>query len=134
MFSSRYAIPIVTGLTVLGAVTAFAAGFNVTSDTVLSGNADVPSCNNSATVKYQTVYDDQVPGYKVATAFVTTASGCNGMSYHVSLTGAGKVSLAELTGELNSDGSAAPDFSSQRIPAASVLGVAVTIVGPPPES
>ena len=68
MFCNRYAVPIVTGLTVLGAVTAFAAGFNVTSDTVLSGNADVPSCNNSATVKYQTVYDDQVPGYKVATA------------------------------------------------------------------
>jgi hypothetical protein len=132
MYYKRYGVPILTGLSVLSAVTAFAAGFNVTSDTVLSGNADVPSCNNSATVTYQTVYDDRVPGYKVSTAQVTTASGCDGMTYHVSLTGAGKVSLAELTGVLKPDGSAMPDFSAARIPAASVLGVAVTIVGPPP--
>jgi hypothetical protein len=132
MFCKRYGIPVLTGITVLGAVTAFAAGFDVTSDTVLSGNADVPTCNNAAAVAYQTVYDDQVPGYKVATARVTTAEGCNGMTYRVSLTGPGKLSLAELTGVLTADGTARPDFSSLRIPAADVLGVAVTIVGPPP--
>ncbi len=130
MSYKRYAIPVLTGLAVLGAVTAFAAGFNVTSDTVLSGNAGVPSCNNSAAVQYTTAYDEALPGYKVTIARVTTSTGCNGMAYRVSLTGAGKSSLAELTGTLTADGTASPDFSSSRISAASVLGVAVTIVGP----
>jgi hypothetical protein len=131
MSFKRYGIPVLTGLVVLGAVTAFAAGFTISSDTVLSGNADVPSCNNSASVRYATAYDETLPGYKVTIAQVTTAAGCNGMSYRVSLNGTGMASLAELTGTLTTDGTASPDFSAKQISAASVLGVAVTIVGPP---
>ena len=104
MMYRRYGIPILTGVAVLGAVTAFAAGFNVTSTTVLSGNADVPSCNNSAAVTYTTQYDSAIPGYKVGIAQVTTSTGCDGMTYRVSLTGMGNASLAELTGTLDGPG------------------------------
>ncbi len=130
MMYRRYGIPILTGVAVLGAVTAFAAGFNVTSTTVLSGNADVPSCNNSAAVTYTTQYDSAIPGYKVGIAQVTTSTGCDGMTYRVSLTGMGNASLAELTGTLTDQGTASPNFASHQIAAANVLGVAVTIVGP----
>ena len=130
MSYKRYGIPVVTGLAVLGAVTAFAAGFNVNSNTVLSGNADVPSCNNSAAVRYSTAYDETLPGYKVTIAQVTTSAGCDGLSYRVSLTGVGMASLAEMTGRLTAAGAASPDFTAQRISAASVLGVSVTITGP----
>lgn len=125
----RFAVPAVTGVVVFGAVTAFAATLSVSSKSLGSGNATVSSCNASATVTYNTTYASSLPGYKVSTAPVTTASGCNGMSFKVTLTGSGNASLAEVTGTLDATGAASPDFSASNISAANVTGVSVVITG-----
>ena len=127
--NKRYIAPVLAGVVVFGAVTAFAAGFTVTSNTVVSGNATVSACNSSAAVSYTTAWDATVPGYVVATAPVATAAGCGSMAYKVTLTGAGGVSLAEQTGTLAAAGSAAPNFATNKIPAANVVGISVTITG-----
>jgi hypothetical protein len=125
----RYLVPIVAGVTVFGAVTAFAATLNVSTQSLGSGNASVASCNTSAAVTYTTTYSATVPGYKVATAPITTAVACATKAYKVTLTGASNASLAELTGALDAAGAAAPDFSSSNISAALVTGVSVVISG-----
>jgi hypothetical protein len=125
----RYLVPIVAGVTVFGAVTAFAATLNVSTQSLGSGNASVASCNTSAAVTYTTAYSATVPGYKVATAPITTAVACATKAYKVTLTGASNASLAELTGALDAAGAAAPDFSSSNISAALVTGVSVVISG-----
>ena len=111
-----------------GAVTAFAAGFTVTSNTVVSGNAAVSACNASAAVTYTTAWDATVPGYVVATAPVATGAGCGTMAYKVTLTGTGGASLAEQTGSLVA-GSASPNFAAAKVPAANIVGISVTITG-----
>jgi hypothetical protein len=125
----RYLVPIVAGVTVFGAVTAFAATLNVSTQSLGSGNATVASCNTNAAVTYTTAYSAAVPGYKVATAPITTAVACATKTYKVTLTGAGNASLAELTGPLDAAGAAAPDFSASNISAALVTGVSVVISG-----
>ena len=126
--NKRYVAPALAGVVVFGAVTAFAAGFTVTSTTVVSGNATVAACNSSASVSYTTAWDATLPGYAVATAPVTTGAGCGSMAYKVSLTGTGGAQLAEQTGTLTS-GSATPNFASAHILAANVVGISVTITG-----
>ncbi|HVY08684.1 MAG TPA: hypothetical protein VG650_07245 [Mycobacteriales bacterium] len=118
-----------TGVTVFGVVTAFAASLSVSSKSLAAGNANVASCNAAATVSYNTVYTASLPGYKVSTAPVTTAAGCSGLSYKVTLTGAGNASLAEVTGSLDVTGAASPDFTSSNVSAANVTGVSVVITG-----
>ncbi len=87
--NKRYLAPVIAGVVVFGAVTAFAAGFTVTSNTVVSGNASVTGCNAVAKVSYTTVWGETIAerpeGYVVNTAPVTTAEACKGMSYHVTL-------------------------------------------------
>jgi hypothetical protein len=126
---ARFAIPAVVGLVVFGSVTAFAASLSVTSKTLGSGNATVASCNASVNVSYTTAYQASLPGYKVATAPVTSAVGCATYAYKVTLTGAANASLAEITGTLDASGNASPDFSASNISAALVTGVSVTITG-----
>jgi hypothetical protein len=126
---ARFAIPAITGVVIFGAVTAFAATLSVNSKTLGSGNATVSSCNSGATVTYTTTYSASLPGYKVGTAPVTTAVGCNGFAYKVTLTGSGNASLAEVTGTLDASGNATPDFSASNIAAATVTGVSVVITG-----
>jgi hypothetical protein len=126
---ARFALPLITGITVFGAVTAFAASLAVSTKSLGAGNATVSSCNASATVSYNTVYSATLPGYKVSTAPVTTAAGCNGLAYKVTLTGAANASLGEVTGTLDATGAASPDFSSSNVAAASVTGVSVTVTG-----
>ena len=126
---ARFAIPVVTGVVIFGAVSAFAATLSVNGKTLGSGNATVSSCNSGATVTYTTAYSATLPGYKVATAPVTTAAACNGFAYKVTLTGAGNASLAEVTGTLDASGNATPDFSASNISAANVTGVSVVITG-----
>ena len=125
----RYLVPVIAGVTVFGAVTAFAATLNVSSQSLGSGNATVASCNTSAAVTYTTAYTATIPGYKVATAPVTTAVACATKAYKVTLTGAANASLAEITGSLDASGNAAPDFSASNISAALVTGVSVVISG-----
>ena len=125
----RFVIPAATGVVIFGAVTAFAASLSVSSKTLGSGNATVSSCNSGASVTYTTAYSATLPGYKVATAPVTTAAACNGFAYKVTLTGAGNASLAEVTGTLDASGNATPDFTASNIAAANVTGVSVVITG-----
>ncbi len=129
MINKRYIAPALAGVVVFGAVTAFAAGFTVTSNTVVSGNATVSACNASAAVSYTTAWDATVPGYVVATAPVTTGAGCASMAYKVTLTGTSGVSLAEQTGSLSGAGGATPSFATNKILASNVLGISVTITG-----
>lgn len=124
----RYLVPVIAGVTVFGAVTAFAATLSVTSTSLGSGNQTVASCNASAAVSYTTAFV-AVTGYKVATAPVTSAATCNGKAYKVTLTGAAGASLAEVTGTLDATGAGAPDFSAQNVAAANVTGVSVVISG-----
>lgn len=122
----RYLVPLVAGLAVFGMVTAFAATLNVGSKSLGSGDATVTSCNANASVSYTTAF---VGGsYKVATAPVTTPSGCATKDYKVTLTGAAG-SLAEQSGTLNSSGGDTVDFSSFNIPAHDVTGISVVITG-----
>src|SRR3954451_8725936 len=125
----RLAIPVVAGLVVFGGVTAFAASLSVSSKTLGSGNATMTSCNATAAVSYTTAYSATLPGYKVATAPVTTAAACTGLAYKVTLTGAANASLGEQSGSLDASGAAAPDFSSLNIAASLVTGVSVVITG-----
>ncbi len=133
MMNKRYLAPVIAGVAVFGAVTAFAAGFNVTSNTVVSGNATVTGCNAAARVSYTTVWGETVAGpkaYVVKTAPVSTAVACKGMDYHVTLQDVDNKSLGEVTGTLDAvTGDAAPDFTSQLIPAADVAGIAITVTG-----
>lgn len=112
-----------------GAVTAFAATLSVTSKSLAAGTATVSTCNASAAVTYNTTYASSLPGYKVTTAPVTTASGCSGMAFKVTLTGAGNTALAEVTGNLDPTGAASPDFTTNNVAASAVTGVSVVITG-----
>lgn len=125
----KYLVPVVAGVAVFGAVSAFAATLTVNSKSLGSGNATVASCNASANVTYNTAYVSTLPGYKVSTTPVATAATCTGMTFKVTLTGASNASLAELTGTLDATGAAAPDFSTSAIAAANVTGVSVVITG-----
>ena len=127
--AARYLVPAVAGVVVFGAVTAFAATLTVSPESLGSGNATVSSCNATAAVSYTTSYAAALPGYKVATAPVTTAVGCSGLAYKVTLTGAANASLAEVTGTLNASGAAAPDFSASNVAASAVTGVSVVVTG-----
>jgi hypothetical protein len=126
---SRFLLPLIVGVLVFGAVTAFAATLNVSSKSLGSGNGTVTSCNASANVTYNTSYAATIPGYKVTTAPITTAASCSGLSYKVTLTGAGNSALGEVTGTLDASGNASPDFSASNVAASGVTGVAVVITG-----
>ncbi len=130
MLTQRHAVPLIAGLVVFGAVTAFAAGFSVNSTTIQSGSATVGGCGAVAAVTYNMVWDAGLSAYKVSTAPVTTGTGCKGMGYKVTVTSAGNVSLGEITGTLDSiTGAAAPDFTSRNILVSNVGGVSVTVTG-----
>jgi hypothetical protein len=125
----RYLVPVIAGVTVFGAVTAFAATLGVTSTGLGSGNGGVTSCNATAAVSYTTAYAPALPGYKVATAPITSAATCSGKAFKVTLTGTANASLAEIVGTLDATGAFAADFSANNILAANVTGVSVVISG-----
>lgn len=127
--SKRFAVPVIAGVVVFGAVTAFAATLTITTKTLGAGNVTVASCNATATATYTTIYSTTIPGYKVATAPITTAVGCTLMSYKATLYGTSGTSLGEITGALDATGAASPDFTALNVSAASVLGIAVVITG-----
>lgn len=121
----RYLVPVLAGVVVFGGVTAFAATLNVSSKSLGAGDSAVASCNASAAVTYTTAF--ATGSYKVATAPITTAASCNGLSYKVTLSGS-TGSLGEQTGLLDATGAATPNFGST-IAAAGVTGVSVVITG-----
>jgi hypothetical protein len=124
-------LPLGAGVVVFGAVTAFAATLSVNTTSLGAGNATVASCNTSASVSYTTAPSGAgtTKTYQVATAPITSNATCHGMSYKVSLLGAGNAVLAEQTGTLDTNGSDAPDLSGNHIAAQDVTGLAVVITG-----
>lgn len=128
--NKRHFVPVIAGVVVFGAVTAFAAGFSVSSTTIVSGSASVTGCNAAAAVSYNTIWDTTLKAYKVSTAPVTTAASCHGMAYKVTLQNGSNVSIGEVTGTLDAvTGAGSPDFSSLNVPASSVSAIAVTVTG-----
>ena len=127
--SLRWLAPVLVGVVVFGAVTAFAASLNVSSKSVGSGNATVSTCNATAAVTYNVAYSASLPGYRVTTAPITTAAACSGLSFRVTLTGPANASLGEVSGTLDATGTASPDFTSANVAAASITGVSVTVTG-----
>ena len=126
----RYLVPVVAGVTVFGAATAFAASLTVTSQSLGSGNGSVASCNATATVAYSgTTYSVSPYGYKVGTVPVTSAVACATKSYKLTLTGAANASLAEKTGVLDASGNVSPDFTADNILASLVTGASLVITG-----
>lgn len=111
------------------AAVGYAASLTVTTTRVGAGSAAVSSCNASATVAYSTAYSSALPGYRITTVDLTSAAGCNGLSYRVTLTGAGNTSLGEKTGSLDASGNDTADFSADNVLASNVTGVQLVIAG-----
>lgn len=130
----RYLVPIIAGVTVFGAATAFAASLSVSSTTLGSGNDAVASCNATATVAYTldagATYSASGPyGYKVAVTPIASAAACGLMNYKLTLTGAANASLGEETGTLTAAGGATPDFTGDNVDASLVTGASLVISG-----
>lgn len=130
----RYLVPVVAGVTVFGAATAFAASLTVDSNYLGSGNDDVASCAAIVTADYTALaYDDSPYGYKVGSVPITSHADCAGMSFKISLTGPGVSRAAlpggEISNVLNVSGGFTADFSAANILAADVTGVSVVITG-----
>lgn len=125
----KFLIPAVAGVTVFGAVSAFAATLSISSTSLAAGNATVASCNASANVTYTTTATTNAKTYQVATAPVSSAATCAGLAYKVTLLGAANASLGEVSGTLDGAGAATPNFASAGIAAQDVVGVAVVITG-----
>lgn len=125
----KKAVPAALVGVLLTAGVAYAASLTLNTDTLGSGNNTVTSCNASAGVTYNTTYSSTLPGYKVTTAPVTSAVACAGMSYKLTLSGAGNASLAEVTGSLDGTGAASPDFTADDVLASLVTGVRLVITG-----
>jgi hypothetical protein len=95
----RTVLALVAGLTVFGAVFAFAATLNVGTTALSAGNATVSSCDSDGVnATYTLAYDSAIPGYKVAGVTVNGINAaCAGKSVTVNLTDASNASLAGAT-------------------------------------
>lgn len=91
------------------------------------GSTSVVRCNASAHIAPQTAYSRQAPGYEIATVRITSGPGCSGMKFRLSLLDSDGHQLAEGTGYLTAQGSAAPNFTARRIPAEDLGNVAITL-------
>lgn len=137
MRKKKFLLPIVVGVVVFGAVTAFAATLTVNSKSLAAGNGTVTACNTSAAATYTSTLatsGGNTGKYVVTGGTLTTdglsPSACKGMSYRVTLLDSSNVSLGEATGVLaDPTGDATLDFSSNPPLATSVAGVAVVITG-----
>ena len=100
----RVVLALVVGLTVFGAVFAFAATLNVGSTALSAGNATVSSCDSDGVnATYTLAYDSTIPGYKIASVVVNGINAaCAGKSVTVNLTDASNASLASATKTLAS--------------------------------
>jgi len=136
MLRKRVVLALVASATVFGAVFAFAASLNVASANLSAGNQSVISCDSDGvSTTYTTTYDSSIPGYKVSGVTVTgIASGCDGKTVAITLTGSGNSSLASASKSFSSAGAntqvvfSSGDLSAQPS-AALVTGVNAVISG-----
>jgi hypothetical protein len=119
----------ILGTVVFGSVYAFAATLTTNTKSLGSGGNQVAACNSTAAVTYDTAYSDTLPGYKVSTAPINSAPTCATMAYKLTLTGTNNASLGEVTGTLDANGTASPDFSANDVAASAVTGLQLTISG-----
>ena len=129
----RILIALAVGSAVFAGVYAMAASLSVSSTRLGAGNVVVPSCDTDGVATTYTVqYNTAAPaGYKVNTAEISgVAPACNGGSMQITLSGASAASLAERTQAISTSGTYSIAFLPSNVPAASVTGVHVTIVGP----
>src|SRR5437667_5106244 len=88
-------------LTIVGAVSGFAATLNDGTNQLSAGNATVASCQATGTPTgtYAVAYDSTLPGYKVSTVTVTGLdAGCASKTVSVTMTGASAANLGTITG------------------------------------
>ena len=127
---ARFALPVIAGVSIFGATTAFAASLGITGPGLGAGNATVASCNATATISYATAFSSSGPlGYKVTTAPITSAGTCSGKAFKATLSGAAGASLGEVTGTLDTTGAFTADFTTKNVDAGLVTGVSVVISG-----
>jgi hypothetical protein len=135
----KLALASVVGAIAFATVYAFAATLNVSSKTLGAGDSVVASCipsPNSVTVSYDTMYDQTIPGYRVASVTITgILPACANKKVSVTFTNATNNSLGEVTTML---GASPPSSVVITVPAspapfpvaaASVTGVHVVIAG-----
>jgi len=134
----RYAIALLVGGLVFGAVYGLAASLGVNSSTLGAGTSTVAACQaGSLTASYATAYDSAVPGYKVGVVTMTgldtvSTTNCANKAFRVTLTGPSGAStpLAEITGTTPASGTSfTADFTSSGVSAAAVTGVHIVISG-----
>jgi hypothetical protein len=132
----RFAIALVSGSLVFGAVYGLAASLGVSSKTLGAGNSSVVACQaGTLTASYATTYDSSIPGYKVGVVTVngldtTSGTNCATKSFKITLTGASNASLAEVTGTTPSSGTSfTADFTSSNVADSNVSGIHVAITG-----
>ena len=125
----------VFGSTVLAAVavassTAAAAALTAThAGSVLGGHAPVSACSSGASVDVSTAYSSRVGGYEVTRVHLQTSAACASDAYQLTMTSAAGTHLAELTGELDSSGSATQDIGGRHVAAADVSAYSVVVSG-----
>lgn len=136
----RYLVPVIAGVTVFGAATAFAASMTINTEKLGSGNGLVEACNASAKVIWSSTgmgYNVTPRGYEVGDVNIESALACKGLSFKITLTGAGDAVLGtEKTGTLlatvGNEGKATVSFGADNIEAKLVTGASLVIYGTPP--
>lgn len=119
------------GIVLAGVTAAHASGAPLDPLAVLTSSSQVSSCQESGvSVEYDVAYSAELGGYAVvATHLDGLATGCDGQSATVVLSGIDGRPLAELTSRIDGGGARltmpVPDHSP--VPAADLTSVAVTV-------
>ena len=112
-------------------VTVAAAFTSASLRTVGSGESNAKPCGSAVRVSQNAAYAQALGSYSITTVRIGSGPDCAGMKFQASLIGAGRVTLAELSGRLNGRGAAVVDFAGRLVPAHAVTGIAVSISGRP---
>jgi hypothetical protein len=76
-----------------------------------------------------TAYSSSVGGYEVTQVRLATSSACASDAYQLTVSSAAGTPLAQLTGKLDSSGSASQDIAGLHIAAADVSAYSVVVSG-----
>lgn len=127
----RALILAMAGVLTFGAVYGFAAGLNLTTESLGAANTTVAACQAAAmTATYTSTYSATTPGYTVGTVTVTgLAATCYSKAYRITLSGAGNTSLGEATGTTPATGTSFSATFAPAVSAASITGIGVVISG-----
>jgi hypothetical protein len=96
---------------------------------VLAGHAPVSACSSGASVDVSTAYSSSVGGYEVTQVRLQTSAACASGAYQLTVSSAAGTQLAQLTGKLDSSGSAAQDIAGRHVAATDVSAYSVVVSG-----